>query len=87
MSEERKRILEMLAAGKITSEEAELLLDKLEARAGDAGRTEEDTSSRRRDSAPAYFRIVVDSTDGDKVNVRVRQPGIGIRTRGGYVDY
>ena len=29
MSEERKKVLEMLAAGKITAEEAEKLLDKL----------------------------------------------------------
>ena len=34
MSEDRSRILNMLAEGKITAEEAERLLDALEARAG-----------------------------------------------------
>ncbi len=35
MSEERKQVLEMLAAGKVTAEEAERLLEKLEQSAGD----------------------------------------------------
>ena len=37
MSEDRSRILNMLAEGKITAEEAERLLDALDARAGAAG--------------------------------------------------
>ena len=36
MSEERKKVLEMLAAGKITAEEAEKLLDKLNSNASNA---------------------------------------------------
>jgi hypothetical protein len=43
MSEERKQVLEMLAAGKITAEEAERLLDKLEPESGP-----EDGDGRRR---------------------------------------
>ena len=38
MSEDRSRILNMLAEGKITAEEAERLLDALDARSG-AGRS------------------------------------------------
>ncbi len=38
MSEDRSRILNMLAEGKITAEEAERLLDALDTRAGAARR-------------------------------------------------
>ena len=38
MGEERSRILDLLAAGKITAEEAARLLDALESRADAAGR-------------------------------------------------
>ena len=72
MSEERKKVLEMLAAGKITSEEAERLLDRLEARADDeqsAGAA--GARPRKPGSIPKYLRVEVDSIDGDKVNVRV----------------
>jgi hypothetical protein len=68
MSEERKKILEMLAAGKITAEEAERLLDKVEATPSD----EADTSSRTGDPKKIkYLRVLVDGAEGDKVNVRV----------------
>ena len=69
MSEERKRVLDMLAAGKITSDEAEQLLGKLESRAA-----EEDPSTpagERRKSPAKYLRVLVDSKEGDKVNIRV----------------
>ena len=70
MSEERKRVLEMLAAGKITSDEAEQLLGKLESRA--AAEDASPPAGERRKSAPAkYLRVLVDSKEGDKVNIRV----------------
>jgi hypothetical protein len=68
MTEERKRILEMLAEGKITAEDAERLLDKIEA--GSA-------SSRKEPRKPGdprklkWLLVQVDGEDGDKVNVRV----------------
>ena len=70
MTEERKQILEMLAAGKITPDDAERLLDKLgEPQADDfpASPASEDD----RPANPKYLRVHVDSHDGDKINVRV----------------
>lgn len=83
MSEERKKVLEMLAAGKITAEEAEKLLDKL------AGGGANQTSAGEAQSAastsgpgrPKYLRIVVDSPGRDQVNVRVPFSFVGSAQR------
>jgi hypothetical protein len=72
MNEDRKRILAMLAEGKLTADEAERLLDAMgrepTPRLGAAP-----TSTTN--SAPKYFRVEVDAHEpGDtptKVNVRV----------------
>ena len=61
MSVERKQVLEMLAQGKVTPEEADRLLEKLAA-------VKPAVSPA---AAPKYLRVVVDSSDGDKVNIRV----------------
>src|SRR5690242_21158833 len=70
MSENRRQILEMLAAGKITAEEAERLLTAVE-RAPDAAAA---VPARRNDPLK-YLRVVVDAVDEHegptKVNVRV----------------
>jgi hypothetical protein len=100
MSEERKKVLEMLAEGKINTEEAERLLEKL---SGSGERGQERGHGRRRrhrswgwnkggigahavviggdeepdvegevDSAlPKYLRVLVESNDGETVNIRV----------------
>ena len=78
MSEERKKVLEMLAAGKITAEEAERLLDKL---AGSASGSSSSPGTGTESSAgasgaagsgrPKYLRIVVDQPDRKQVNMRV----------------
>ncbi len=70
MSEERKKILEMLAQGKIDIEEAERLLSAL----SDSPR--EPRSDERPDKPKIkYLRVVVEpgpgSTTNDRVNVRV----------------
>jgi hypothetical protein len=72
MSEDRKQILEMLAGGRITAEEAERLLAALESD------TSHDASSAAADggnAGPRYLRVVVDGHDEKegpvKVNVRV----------------
>jgi hypothetical protein len=73
MGEERKKVLEMLAAGKITADEAEKLLDKLAANPGNqagAGDTPA-TSSAQSTGKPKYLRIVVDKPGRDQVNVRI----------------
>jgi hypothetical protein len=70
MSEERKKVLEMLAAGKITAEEAEKLLDKLNSNAPNAMPGTE-TPAAPGTAKPKYLRIVVDQPGRDPVNVRV----------------
>jgi polyhydroxyalkanoate synthesis regulator phasin len=73
MSVERKKVLEMLASGKISAEEAEKLLEKLEGSAanetasGEASGEKSGTEKKR----PKYLRIVVDSPGKEQVNVRV----------------
>lgn len=70
MREERKQILDMLAQGKISAEDAERLLEKLEA--GEAGDTPTTSAvTHERPSKLKYIRVHVDSADGDKVNIRV----------------
>ncbi len=82
MSQERKQVLDMLAQGKITAEDAERLLDKLASLGSTSeGAADADTAARSRDTGtapspapkgkPKYLRVVVDSSDGDKVNIRV----------------
>ncbi|MDE2501282.1 MAG: hypothetical protein KGL56_13935 [Alphaproteobacteria bacterium] len=69
MSENRKQILQMLAEGKVTPEEAERLIAALE------GGPNEVTT--RRDGAPKYIRVLVETEEGcvgdelTKVNIRV----------------
>lgn len=79
MSEERKQILEMLAEGKITAEEAERLLDKIgdgETTDGGVSRASAAAGSER-PTKLKYLCVHIDSTDGDKVNVRVPLSLIG----------
>jgi len=67
MSEERKKILDMLQQGKITVEEAEKLLAALIA--------PEEAKIEAQRSACRYLRVVVEpgpqSEDRDRVNIRV----------------
>jgi len=67
MTQQRKKILEMLATGKITTEEAEKLLNALENK-----RLETTTTNKAFEkNLPKYLFVKVDSKDGDKVNIRV----------------
>ena len=66
MSEERRRILAMLAERKISAEEADALLDALGSRADAAGGSEPST--------PKFLRVLVEGHEEGhtgKVNVRV----------------
>ena len=71
MNEDRKRVLALLADGKITADEAERLLDAMgQSSAPRLGSTPVAGSN----SAPKYFRVEVNANDADgptKVNVRV----------------
>jgi hypothetical protein len=62
MSTERRQILDMLAQGKISAEDAERLLAKLEA---------PPEAAPVKAASPKFLRVQVDSEDGDKVNIRV----------------
>lgn len=73
MNEERRKVLDMLAQGKITVEEAEKLLAAVgETGTGTGAAPETDASGRR---SWKYLRIQVDpgpdSEKGDRVNIRV----------------
>jgi hypothetical protein len=74
MNEDRKQILQMLADGKITAEEAEQLIVALERDRPDVSGPTVDTRKKAR---PKYIRVVVNSADNfggngpGRVNVRV----------------
>ena len=67
MNTERKKVLEMLAEGKISADEAERLLEALENRTAEAS----SATALAETGLPKYLFVKVDSTSGDKVNIRV----------------
>ena len=69
MSDSRMKILEMLADGKITADEASSLLEKVSASENVSETTEEEPATDTR--IPKYIRVVVNSANGDKVNIKV----------------
>jgi len=81
MDENGKKVLEMLAEGRITADEAERLLEKLarvpradaSSRGGIVGNVDVSVPAAERAAPkdPKYLRVVVRSGKGDKVNVRV----------------
>lgn len=79
MSAETKKVLEMLAAGKISQEDAERLLDKLSGAAPSADAPGSQTNSSSAPGAgnnagaqrPRYVRIEVERPGRDDVQVRV----------------
>jgi len=79
MSEDRSRILTMLAEGKITAEEAERLLDALDTRAG-AGASPAAAPGEPAikgdpkpllDALPKFLYVKVNAENGDTVDVKV----------------
>lgn len=77
MSQERNRILDLLATGKITTEEAARLLDALEVRSPQAGAAEGATTASVPSGAPKpsglpkFMYVKVVSIKGDNVNVKI----------------
>jgi hypothetical protein len=75
MSQERDRILDLLAAGKITAEEAGRLLDAVDARTGQAGgdgaATGAGGAKNSSGALPKFMYVKVLSTGGDNVNVKI----------------
>ncbi|HXQ45536.1 MAG TPA: hypothetical protein VN806_02915 [Caulobacteraceae bacterium] len=71
MSEDRKRILDLLAQGKITADEAERLISAL-AGEGAGPRSERVDAPRR---TPKYLRVIVNANeDGRPAKVNIRVP-------------
>ncbi len=69
MDNPRMKILEMLAEGKINADEASALLEKINtSEKGEEIAAETEVPGRK---PPRYLRVVVDSADGDTVNVKV----------------
>lgn len=68
MTNDRKKVLEMLAEGKISAEDADRLLNKLQDGSSDDGPDQVDLASQR---PLKYLRVLVNSSDGDNVNIRV----------------
>jgi len=67
MSEDRRKILDMLAAGKLTADEAERLIDALD-------RPSPGSASIEPKPFPKFLRVMVDALDANEhtvVNVRV----------------
>jgi SHOCT-like domain len=84
MNDDRKSILEMLAAGKITAEEAERLLTALEPKpaspAADTPDAPPSASAPARTKTPKYLRVLVEADEsttglrGGPTTVNVRVP-------------
>lgn len=70
MSTDRRKVLDMLAAGKVAAGDAERLLSKLAGSAGSAS-AGEPTDAAGSTPKLKYLRVVVDGRDGNKVNIRV----------------
>ena len=72
MNEDRKRVLTMLAEGKINADEAERLLEALDRRSAPVAERNAAATLR---GAPKYLRVEVDANEGrsgpTKVNIRV----------------
>jgi hypothetical protein len=70
MQTERRKVLDMLAEGKVSAADAERLLSKLAASGEDDSADPADAVGPE-PSSLKYLRVVVDGRDGDKVNIRV----------------
>ncbi len=71
MSEETKKVLEMVASGQITAEDAEKLLEKLGARGSTSAAPSPSEEAAGVAPKLRFLRVVVDSPGRDQVNVRV----------------
>ena len=73
MTNDRRKILEMLAEGKISADDADRLLAKIQGdRKEDPSEDPSEQAGRTSGQRPLkYLRVLVNSEDGDNVNIRV----------------
>jgi len=69
MSVERKKVLELLAGGKISPDEAEKLLDKLASLSGAENAPSESAGAENKPLR--YLRVQVEKPGGENVNLRI----------------
>jgi hypothetical protein len=83
MNAETKKILELLAAGKISADDAERLIDKMNAPGTAAGGQQESPkpSGQVAPAKPKFLRIVVEKPGQDQVNIRMPIPFARTGTR------
>jgi hypothetical protein len=77
MNAEKKKVLEMLATGKITAEDAEKLLDALDSAAQGRPGLDEPDSSESAGKKQRYLRIVIEKPGENPGNVRIPLPFAG----------
>jgi hypothetical protein len=73
MSDDRTRILDLLAAGKVTTEEAMRLLDALDSGTPKVGEPEQSISqtAAAHTALPKFIYVKVISEKGDNVNIKI----------------
>jgi hypothetical protein len=72
MSEETRKVLEMLAEGKISATDAERLLEKLTGSAQTStGEAKAESSEAATAKKPRFLRIIVDKPGQDPINIRM----------------
>jgi len=72
MNDERSRILNMVASGKISVDEAEALLNALAQGRGDSSVSNKIPQLEgKAKKMPEYLRVKVESTQGDNVDIRI----------------
>jgi len=71
MSEETKKVLEMVAEGKISASDAERILEKLAGTTQTAGAQKQAEPAEASAKKPRFLRIVVDKPGQEQVNVRM----------------
>ncbi len=71
MSTETRKVLEMLAEGKISTADAERLLEKLAATPDGGGNEERRIAGTPEAAAKKFLRVQMERPGGDDVNVRV----------------
>jgi hypothetical protein len=79
MTEDRRNVLEMLASGQITAEEADRLIGALQSRALPAPAAAATATTAK--PAPKYLRVIVDANDkhDGPVHINVRVPILLLR--------